>query len=170
MAKIVMVIAPENFRDEEYFKPKEILESNGHEVITASKEINQIRGVGGGTAKATVKVMDLSPYDYEAIVFIGGQGMQEFTNDSDLKAAAKKFYDAKKLTAAICIAPAILANAGILSGKKVTSTPSAIEVLKKAGSNHTGSLVEVDGQIITASGPDAAEELGNKIAEILKPK
>jgi len=164
MAKIAMVIARENFRDEEYFKPKETLESKGHDVITASKEIGQIRGVQGGTAKATVKVIDLSPYDYDAIAFIGGQGMQELINDIDYKTAAKRFYEAKKLTAAICVAPAILANIGILSGRKATSTAGAAEILKKTGANYTGSPIEIDGSIITASGPDAAEEFANKIA------
>ncbi len=168
MAKIVMVIAPENFRDEEYFKPKEILESKEHEVVTASTEVNQIKGVGGKTAKSTARITDLSPFDYDAIVFIGGQGMQQFINNSDFKTVAKKFYEAKKLVAAICIAPAILANAGILSGKRATSTRSAVEIIKKAGANYTGNLVEVDGTIITASGPAAAENFAQAIVAYLK--
>ena len=81
---------------------------------------------------------------------------------------AQDFQKNGRITAAICAGPSILANAGILIGKTVTGTPSQEENIKNRGGEYTGMPVEVDGQIITAKGPDAAEEFGEKIAYLLE--
>ena len=81
---------------------------------------------------------------------------------------AQKFYNAGKITAAICIAPVILANAGLLNGKKATSFPSEENALEDKGAAFTGNPVEADGLIVTAEGPKAARDFGKKIAQLLK--
>ena len=73
-----------------------------------------------------------------------------------------------KIIAAICIAPVTLANAGILNGKKATVFPSGKNDLIRNGAKYTGDSVTVDGNIITANGPMAAEAFGKKIVEMLK--
>jgi protease I len=81
---------------------------------------------------------------------------------------ARDFYDSGKIVAAICLAPAILAKAGLLSGVKATCTPDEEENLVAGGAEYTGAPVEVDGKIVTGSGPDAARRFGEKIVELLK--
>ena len=73
----------------------------------------------------------------------------------------------KHLLAAICIAPSILANAGLLEGKKVTSYSSEASNIKSKGANYTSRPVEQDGKIITADGPGSAKAFGKAIAEAL---
>ena len=69
--------------------------------------------------------------------------------------------------AAICIAPAILAKAGILFGKKATVHPSGIDYLREANAICTEADVERDGNIITANGPVAASLFGQAIVDQL---
>jgi len=170
MAKILFVIAPQNFRDDEYFVPKEILESNNIEVATASKITGKITGAGGKVAEAAYKTQDIDPENYNGVVFIGGPGMVEMTNDPEFVNLAKKFYEAKKLTTAICAAAAVLANADLLRGKKATSWSGVAEVLKSSGANYTGNPVEIDGNIITGDGPQSAKIFGEAIAKALSDK
>ena len=70
--------------------------------------------------------------------------------------------------AAICAAPFILGELGILKGKKATCYPGFEE--KLTGAHATGTMVEKDGNIITGKGPAAAMEFALKIAELLTSK
>ncbi|MHC4062693.1 MAG: DJ-1/PfpI family protein, partial [Planctomycetota bacterium] len=72
-----------------------------------------------------------------------------------------------KVLAAICIAPVVLANAGLLNGVRATSFLSERETLQVAGAEFTGAPVERDGLIITASDPSAANLFGRAIADAL---
>ena len=72
-----------------------------------------------------------------------------------------------KVLAAICIAPAILADAGVLEGVRATSFSSERGRLRKGGARYTGAAVEWDGLIITGSGPMAASQFGRAIADAL---
>jgi protease I len=168
MAKVLFVIAPQNFRDEEYFTPKKSLEEAGHTIETTSKTTGEIRGAGGGVAQVITPIAQINIDNFDGIVFVGGPGMIDFQNDPDFTQIAKKFFDAKKLVGAICVAPAILANAGILNGKKATSWSGVKETLETNGAVYTGQPVQIDGNIITADGPTSALEFGETLARALK--
>jgi protease I len=75
---------------------------------------------------------------------------------------------AKKPLGAICLAPRILTSAGVLTGKKATVYPTEGDKLKEAGVNYTANPVEIDGDIITADGPDSAKGFGEALAAALK--
>jgi len=77
------------------------------------------------------------------------------------------FYRHGKVIGAICIAPSILANAGILSGKYATCFHSEEENLKKKGARVTGELVTQDSTLVTGRGPEAAQEFANKVLSLL---
>lgn len=165
MAKALFVIAPNKFKDEEYFTPKRILEDNGIEVTTASLS-EQAISVGGETVDVDV-LLNKTTTDYDAIVFVGGSGASIYFNNEKAHGLARKFNSLGKIVAAICIAPSTLANAGILDGKQVTSFPSEQDNLESKGATYTGDDVTVDGNIITANGPGAADEFGEKLVEKL---
>lgn len=172
MKKIVMIIAFRDFRDEEYFIPKEILEAAGAEIKTASKERGTAIGVEGGEAKVDFLIEEINPANFDAIVFIGGPGALRYLDNEKSYQLAKATIKADKILSAICIAPAILAKAGVLQGKKATvwSSPldkSAVKILKEKGTIYQPDSVVVDGKIVTANGPLAAKEFAQKLIEIL---
>jgi protease I len=170
---ILIIIAHKDFRDEEYFIPLEIFRRSGIEVITAGSRIGTAIGVSGGEADAVLNIKDAKAEDFDAVVFVGGNGTQEYFNDPEAHRLAREFAAAGKITAAICIAPVILAKAGILKGKSAAVWSSALdktgpEALTEGGCEVSPKAVEKSGNIITGNGREAAEEFARKIVESLK--
>jgi protease I len=167
MGKVLMIIAPKNFRDEELFDTKEELESSGNSVVIASTKTDTATGMLGGTVEPDITVDNVNVDDYDAVVFVGGSGSSIYFNNQRAHEIARDAYDKGKVIGAICIASSTIANAGLLKGKKATSFPSEERNLRSKGANYTGKPVEKDGKIITADGPMAARNFGRMIAESL---
>ncbi len=167
MKRVLMVIAQEVFRDEEYAHPKEVLEERRAEVVTASVETGTCRGKLGMTAEATVRVSDASARDYDAVVFVGGAGASVYFDDPEAHALAHDTLESGRVLSAICIAPSTLAHAGLLDGVRATAFATQQEDLVAHGAIWTGEPVTVDGRIITANGPEAARRFGEAIADAI---
>lgn len=171
--KVVMIVAFSNFRDEEYFVPKEVLESAGIEVRTASNKMGIARGADGGEVVIDLLVSEIKITDFDAVIFIGGPGCLQNLDNEDSYKIAKEAISQDKILAAICISPVILAKAGVLNGKKATVwssvlDKSAVNILKEKGAIYQDENVVLDGKIITANGPAAARVFGQKIIDFLK--
>lgn len=165
--KALLIIAPQNFRDEELFHTKEELENAGVEVTVASTTTSEATGMLGGVIIPNILVSDVNAGDYDAVLFIGGTGASIYFNDSIAHGIVKNAYVEGKIIGAICIAPSTLANAGVLDGKKATAYSSERSNLESKGANFTGAGVEVDGKVITADGPGSARNFGKTIAKAL---
>jgi protease I len=171
--KVAMVIAFKDFRDEEYFVPREILEEAGAEVKTASNKKGTAIGADGGEVEVDFLVSEINPVEFDAIVFIGGPGALKNLDNEDSYQLAKETISQDKILAAICISPVILAKAGVLEGKKATvwSSPldkSAVKILTEKGAIYQDELVVVDGKIITGNGPQAARKFGETLVEVIR--
>lgn len=171
--KILMVVSFDDFRDEEYFIPKEIFEQAGFEVETTSLQKGIAKGILGGEAVVDLIVEDVQVIKYEAVVFCGGSGMAEKLDNEMFQNLAKNFNKENKLITAICAAPALLAKAGILKDKEATVWSSAlnkdyIEILKEKGVIYKDESVVISGQVVTANGPEAAKKFGETIIRLLK--
>ncbi|MCX7956444.1 MAG: DJ-1/PfpI family protein [Endomicrobia bacterium] len=168
--KIVMIIAKENFRDEEYLHPKEVFEKSNFIVDTFSSSKGTAVGMLGAKVQVDKTLEDLDIDNYDALVFVGGVGAKIYFEDKKVHQIVKDAYKKGKVVAAICIAPVILAKSSILESKNATVYPSEVETLKKLKANYTGKDVEADGKIVTASGPYAAKQFAEKIKQILLAK
>ncbi len=166
--RAVMVIAPSDFRDEELFQTKEVLETAGVEVKIASSATGEITGSRGGKATPDIALSEVNAADYDAVVFVGGGGASAYFNDATAQNLAKDAASKGRVVAAICIAPSILANAGLLEGKRATAFSSEQSNLETKGATYTGEAVTVDGKIITADGPAAARDFGAAIVNAIK--
>ncbi len=103
--------------------------------------------------------------DYVAVAFIGGSGSRELFSDADAIALARGADAAGLTVAAICMAPAVLAAAGVLEGVKATCDPAVEGELRKGGAIRLHEEVVVDGNIVTASGPPEAEAFGAALVD-----
>ncbi len=168
MKKIVFVTAPKTFRDEEYIEPKNIFEKNGIEVITASTIIGTLYGKIKIKTESQMLVKDIKVEDFDGIFFVGGMGSSVYFEDKFVHKLVWDFYNANKIVSAICIAPTILANSGVLKGKKATVFPDGEPALINGGAIYTANDVEIDGNIITANGPQSATAFANKFLTLLK--
>lgn len=164
-----MVLAPTDFRDEEYSEPYTLLTNLGALVTTASLSTAPAKGMFGKVVAPQASVKSVRGDAFDAVIFIGGTGVEthRMPDNPDLHRIAKEAFSAGKLVAAICIAPKILASSGLLKGKKATVYLSGSGDLRSKGAIYTGKEVEVDGNIVTANGPHAARLFGTTLARML---
>lgn len=165
--KVVMIIASKDYRDEELQEPKAILERDGAKVTVACSSLEPAQGMMGGTTQPEVLLSDVRADDYDAIVFVGGAGAEEYWNDPTAHALAKAAVADDKVLGAICFAPVTLAKAGLLAGKRATVWSSESTQLTDAGAEYVDEPVVTDGKIITGNGPEAAEAFGEALAKAL---
>ncbi|MGD9154484.1 MAG: DJ-1/PfpI family protein [Bacillota bacterium] len=164
---VALVIAEKIFRDEEYQVPKALLEQAGVNVLTVSTTVGKAVGKLGLSVKPDLLLAKLSVSQADALLFIGGGGASQYFDDPTAHRLARDYAHSGKVVGAICIAPVILARAGLLAGKKATVFPDGRAALEQNGACYTGNPVEVDGLIITGNGPEAAAEFGRKAVELL---
>lgn len=129
--------------------------------------IEHIEVLGAHNIKVTAdKIINDDIKEYDLIVFPGGMpGATNLQKDSRVIELVKYFYERKKLIGAICAAPIVLAEAGIIEGKNITSYPGFEHQLK--GCNYTENEVEVYENIITSRGPATAMAFSYKLVEML---
>ena len=167
---VLAVIAPRQFRDEELFEPKSILEGRGAAVTVASTSTETAKGMLGGYAQPAKVIADCKVDDYDAVIVVGGMGSpQHLWQNTALHQLLREAYAKGKVVAGICLSGAVLANAGILEGKRATvyRTDQSLAALKAGGATYTGTPLEIDGKVITAEGPTVASRFGEAIAKAL---
>jgi protease I len=165
-----MVIAPRDFRDEEFQEPHSLFLKEGAKVVVSSSDTNEAHGMLGMKIKPDKLIEDVNPLDFDAIVLIGGSGSTALWNNEKLHEHLRISYKNRKVIGAICLSPVTLVKAGILEGKAVTcyETPEVIKIFKENNVELTGKSVEVIDNIVTANGPAAAKGYAEKIVELLK--
>lgn len=170
MKKALLVIAQTGYQDVELAGTQNALLAAGFEVTIASKEEGPCTGKFGGTEEALLAMRDVDPVAYDVLAFIGGPGAHALAEDQEAILLAKTRRDSGKLIGAICIAPTILAAAGVLDGKHATvwddGQGTQQRFLAERGAIYTGEPVVVDGLVVTANGPDAAEAFGKTLADM----
>jgi protease I len=168
--KVLIVIPHTQFRDEEFFEPKKVLEDEGARVVVASTSARACRGMKGGSAMAEIAIADAKAEDYDALVICGGSSAPEFFwNDKKLHELAAASAAAGKIVAAISLSTVVLAKAKLLAGREATVyfLPQAIEELKAAGATYVMRGLVVHDKIILAEGPQEAQRFGQAIRTAL---
>ncbi len=106
--------------------------------------------------------------DFDMIALPGGlPGADHLRDDPRIISLLKKMAEAGKYTAAICAAPKVLAEAGLLTGKRLTAYPGALDAVEIPDGEYTGDRVEVDDRIITSRGPGTAMDFALELIEKL---
>lgn len=166
--RILMVIAPKDFRDEELFTPKRIFTLAGYKVVVASNTLSKAKGMLGGVTRPDILLKDVKVADYAATVFVGGTGSTIYYDNSLARRIAVETVRQGKVLGGICLAPGIFAKAGILKGRHSTAYKTACPLLRREGAKCRGAKLARDGKIITASGPDVAAQFAELILKILR--
>jgi len=174
--KILMIVAPVNYRDEELEIPKAHFEKSNFNVIIASTKKGTCKGMLGGNAEATVSLNEIRVDDYDGIIFVGGSGTPLVRKEEKALEIAREGVAKGKLVGAICWAPTILAKAGVLKGKKATVWLGSDnefgivtdKVIEKFGGVYVDQPVVVDEKIVTADGPRSAKKFAEEIEKLLR--
>jgi protease I len=164
--RALLVIYP-RFEEDEYNIPRAVLEDAGVVVTVASPSLDLVKGMDKQTeVLPDLRLADARGSDYDAIVFVGGMGVD--VDDPEAHRIAQEAVSEAKVVAAICIAPITLAKAGVVEGKRVTAA-TFWNTLEKAGAIvvTSGNVVR-DGLLITANSPGGAREFGETIVAALE--
>lgn len=168
--KAVAILATNGFEQSELEVPLKTLRQAGADVHVVSLEAGEIKGWDKddwGSAVPVDKVLgDVSADDYDAIVLPGGQINPDLLRvEQKALDFIKSFWEQKKVVAAICHAPWLLVETGIIKGRKVTSYPSVKTDVVNAGGLWEDSKVVTDQGLVTSRNPDDLEAFCDKIAE-----
>ncbi|MCF7812247.1 DJ-1/PfpI family protein [Candidatus Gracilibacteria bacterium] len=169
MKRILMVLAPKDFRDSEYIVPRAFWEQNGADVMTCSTEF-QSTGKYGYKVTHDFEINEVCAGDFDALFFVGGGGSLELVDNEELKELTENFQQSKKVIGALCAAPRNLLQWGILKGKKCTGyngDGKLPDLCKKYGAQFVDQSTVTDGQYVTGTGPHSAEETALALLDVL---
>ena len=162
---IYMFIA-EGFEEIEALCPLDLMRRAGLEVVTVGIGGGEITGAHGITVKTDITDVDYPMDAKPEMIFLPG-GMPGTLNLAASKVVTDAIRSAAERNAyisAICAAPSILGDMGLLSGKSAVCYPGFEDRL--TGAVIPDSKVVLDGKILTAKGMGAAMEMGLKIVEL----
>ena len=168
--KKIAILATHGFEQSELEVPRDKLKAAGATVHVVSPEAGQIRGWQkkdwGRPVQVDRSLDEVSADDYDALVLPGGQINPDLlrVNDKAL-ALIRAFYAQKKVIAAVCHAPWLLIETGLIKGRKCTSYKSIKTDMINAGGKWEDSTVVTDEGIITSRNPGDLEAFSAKIIE-----
>jgi deglycase len=168
--KRIAILAADGFEQSELMVPKQRLEEAGAKVDIISLKTGEIWGWQDGDWGEPIAVdrtIDAVQTDeYDGLVIPGGVINPDLLRaDKDAVALVRDFYEAKKPIAAVCHAPWLLVEAGLVKGRKMTSYNSMATDVKNAGANWVDKEVVVDQGVITSRNPGDLEAFCKKIIE-----
>lgn len=169
--KVALVIASEGYQPTEYGVPKQLLKESGFEVVTVSDKVGEVVAKDGSTTQATVDLKEFQASSVDGVFFIGGPGALKHLDNQETNRILNEAMIQDMHYGAICISPRILAKAHVLIGKRATGWNGDGELAQIFAENNVEYIAEgvvVDGNVITADGPESSEAFGQAIIALLK--
>jgi len=145
----------------------DVLRRAGIAVVVAGLPGTIVKGSRDVKIITETNVEDVSAGDFDGIILPGGNpGYLNLSRSKKIISLITELHKSKKLVAAICAAPVVLAQAGILQNVRATCYPG----MEKSIPMPRNASVLADGNIITSQGPGTAMEFALKIVEYLAGK
>ena len=169
---VVLLIVSNQFDPVEFNGTQSPLLRAGYEVVVAAYTLNPLPdNEGGPTLEADLLLTDVHVEDYDAIIFIGNESLV-YLNDPEAHRIAQEAVAHGRVLAALCYAPLVLAEAGVLEDKQATAWSGfgtdQCSKLVHNGAICTYKRVQQDGLIITGNGPDATAAFVGTIKRLLQ--
>jgi protease I len=168
--KRVAIVAADMVERVELIEPRKALEEAGAETELISLEPGEIRTFNhfdpADSEKVDKAVEEVDASDYDALMIPGGVGNpDQLRGDENMVAFVRDFFEQGKPVAAICHAPWVLIDAGVVRGRTVTSWPTVGTDLRNAGASWVDQEVVVDGGLVTSRKPDDIPAFNKKMIE-----
>ncbi|GGL96418.1 type 1 glutamine amidotransferase domain-containing protein [Deinococcus aerophilus] len=168
--KKIAILAADGFEQVELLHPREALHQAGATTEVISLESGQIQGLNhidkGEQVKVDRTVQDVRAAEYDGLLLPGGAVNPDTLrlNDHAVK-LVREFYDSGKPIAAICHAPWMLSESGVVRGLHMTSWPSLQHELKLGGAEWVDQEVVTDRGVVTSRKPDDIPAFNRKMIE-----
>jgi len=164
----LIFLPKKDFNEEEFTIIKKRLLKAGKQVFVTSDDHFVCSGSKGMKVKSDTSFYNVNVNNFASLILIGGAGSRAYWKNEALKKIIKKFFDAKKVIAAICSSPIALAKAGILQNKKATCYSEDKMELINAGIDYQDRNIVVDGNIVTANDSRSALQFAEAILHLTK--
>jgi protease I len=166
----ILIMSANGFEQSELEYPLEHLKQAGATVHVATPDGKAVKGWDkddwGGTVEADLKISDVKVDDYIALVLPGGQINPDLLRvNKDAVQLVRDFVTGDKIVAAICHAPWLLIEAGVIKGREATSYHSIRTDMENAGAKWEDSEIAIDNGIITSRSPEDLPAFVDKIIE-----
>jgi protease I len=166
--KTVAIVATNGFEQLELTEPKKALEEAGAKTVVIAPSEGAIRGWKskdwGDEIAVDVTLDEANPDEYDALMLPGGVlNPDQLRMDSRAVKFVRSFFEQSKPVAAICHAPIMLIEAGVLKDRHVTSWPSLKTDITNAGGRWTDEAVVVDRGLVTSRKPDDIPAFNEKM-------
>lgn len=149
----------------------DLLRRAGIDVVTAGLDDLPVRASRGVVLIPDTTLSEVLGREFDMIVLPGGlPGATHLAQDERISGLLKRLAHAGKYTAAICAAPAVLAQSGLLDGRRATSYPGTLDPHNVAGMQYVEEPVVIDGTVITSRGPGTAMDFALQLIEVLAGK
>ena len=168
---VAFLVASEGIEQVELTEPWKAVEDAGGTPRLLSPESGKVQAFNhldkGDTFEVDVAVKEADVADYDGLVLPGGVANPDALRmDQDAVGFVKDFFESGKPVAAICHAPWSLIEAGVLSGRRLTSWPSLQTDIRNAGATWVDQEVVVDGNLVTSRNPDDLPAFNEKLTEM----
>ena len=163
LAKRVLCILTDGFEEIEAITPVDVLRRAEVEVVIASLHAGPVKGRCGVVIQPDATLDDVSAEEFDLLFLPGGPGVKSLRSDGRSASFARKFYDSGRPVAAICAAPLVLNDAGLLGEHRFTSHSSTWNELPRAENER---VIE-DGLLITSRGAGTALDFGFSLVRLL---
>lgn len=162
----VALLATNGFEDSELEQPLEAAQNTGATVTIISEEVGEFTGKNGTSISADMAVQDVTADQFDALILPGGvENPDRLRMNEAAVNLVRDFFAANKPVAAICHAPWLLIEAGVVEGRTLTSWPSLKTDLINAGADWVDEEVVVDAGLVTSRKPDDLPAFCDKMVE-----
>ncbi|TRY19787.1 type 1 glutamine amidotransferase [Tessaracoccus rhinocerotis] len=164
--KKIAFLLTNGYEDSELTSPWEAVTAAGAAATLVSPESGSIEGKKGHTQGVDLASASADAADFDALVLPGGVvNADHLRTDTDSVRFTRAFFDAGKPVGVICHGAWILADAGVLDGRRITSYPSLRTDLGNAGANWVDEEVVVDQGLVSSRTPDDLPAFNAKLVE-----
>lgn len=165
----ILVLLAEGFEEIETVTPVDLLRRAGADVtIAAIADSIHVTGRSGLTLHADTLLAAVIERDFDCVLLPGGPGVKHLRADARVRGLVLRHVKFDRWVAAICAAPTVLLDAGVLTGRRFTAHTSVAAELPALLANER---VVVDGKLITSRGAGTALDFGLAlVAQLFSPE
>jgi protease I len=149
----IMVLAENDYEDLELWYPKLRLIEAGAQITVAGPSEKVYKSKHGYPAETDGNVRDFDPAAFDGVVVPGGWAPDRLRRYEEVLSFVREIDRQGKVVAAICHGGWVLASAGVVRGRRLTSVSAIKDDLKNAGAQWVDEPVVVDGRLVTAQVP-----------------
>ena len=170
MSKTIAILVGPDYEDLEVWYPKLRLEAAGFDAPLVGSAGVTYRGKHGYPAPVELDIEAVDPATLAGVLAPGGWAPDKLRRDQRVLTLVREVFEDGGLVATICHGPWILISAGMVRGKRMTSTVGIRDDLTNAGAVWVDEAVVQDGNVLSSRVPKDLPAFGEAMVEWLRAR